>query len=75
MSVFGLTPEQLVVISAAFGFGCWCTALQFRLRRAARDAKDAQRIAKKAHVRLDRYTGTDWVTSGAYRALTEEDLE
>lgn len=66
MTVFGLTPEQLVVLGAAFSLGCWCTALQFRVRRS-------ERIGKKAHARLDRITGSDWVRTGQWKSL--RDLE
>lgn len=59
-----LTPELVGLLSTVFALGSWCTSLQIRVQRA-------ERIAKKAHIRVDKLTGSDWVTTGQYRQIEE----
>lgn len=60
--------DVLELLGIAFSVGGVCAVTLYRLRRV-------ERIAKKAHLRLDRLTGEDWITTGAWKSLRRADLE
>lgn len=52
----------LQLLGVAFIAGSLIGVMELRVRRA-------ERIAKKAHLRIDQLTGDNWVSTGRYKQL------
>lgn len=55
----------LKLAGLAFSAGAVISVTVYRLRRV-------ERILKKAHLRIDRLTGEDWITTGVWKRLDKD---